>query len=202
MKEDRYTLDVLVTAPHWCIVDQSRDRSCDLGTRVYAESIYKEILNIKGKEHVKLFITDVKRGLCDTNRKGKCIARSKMMIALKKEIERQKNTRRSRFVLFDIHSFGQYETEEGYFGLPVGDTPDVVLLTLPYKTVTNVLFEKLRENKVYVKVVSGSKVNNIMLEATRAGGQAVLVEIHVPNKSLINVNRRIIQSIRETVQEM
>jgi hypothetical protein len=200
MEEYVYTLDVLITAPHWCKVDQSEDLSCDLGTKVYAKEIYKEILKIKGEEHVKLFLTDVPRGLCDVNRDDVCITQSEMRDALKEEIERQKTMRGSKFVLFDIHSFGQYESEESYFGLPPSVTPDVVLLTFPHETVTGILVKRLRANELKSEVVYASAENDIILEATRAGGKAVLVEIHVPRGA--KMNPRIVQSIRETVETL
>jgi hypothetical protein len=192
-------MNVIVTAPHVCLIPKRIDRSCDYGTDKFAEEVLDAVKNSGVKYlNARLFVTDIARRSCDTNRKI-CSTVSDMRIALTEHMEKLKRKGRP-FLLFDVHSFGR---NVGAFGYAPGTEPYIVLLALyKYdKALAEILLRQLKNHGVSAALLGGSLDNDIIYEAAQNGGQGVLIEF--PEDADINSDpfSNTMKAIKETVQE-
>ncbi len=190
------SFDVIITAPHVCLIQKEIDRSCDYGTNRFAAGIRSAVEDMAT---TKLFITDIARMDCDTNR-VRCRRVSLMRRLLTKELKRQQRERQGKFLLFDIHSFGGGGKA---FGLKSGHEPDVVLLYLSSNmALADVLTDSLSLNRVRAAPLFGSSENDIMVEASNRGGYAVLIEFREETKVTDDIFQRTLLAIQQTVKRM
>lgn len=188
-------LDVIITAPHRCVTPKRLDPGCDAGSGANARAIYAGIQSVVSEGKAYLFLGDVARKHCDLNR-ASCPAISEMRRKLTKQLRYQANNQ-IPFLLFDIHAFS------GGRDFRVLGNVEVVLLSLPEnRRLAKVLARYLGANGIDVAALTGSDKNHILVEATDAGGHAVLVEMLETTRLGDLTFKKTLKSIQQTVQHM
>lgn len=174
--------DIFIVSPHVCLVPQENDPDCDPNTDIYARLLKDRMKNSK------LFRNKYLRNVCDINRSSCKFypMRLKLRWHMNKSIKEH-----NPFILLDVHSFYSGANYNLNFN------PDIVLLVREQSYLLNLIEYEFKKNNVSFKVLNASAKNDIIVEATQKGGQAILFEFRTDLKK--NMIDKIIKSIGDAI---